>query len=321
MKRIILNSLLVILMFASCKHGTDKKSMKGDEQVVVADFIAFFDKIDLPVTFKDSLLAKKPNDSAMISQTVFSQFISDTVFHNDFKGETPNIYAVGQFKNGKKETYLLFKGVHNKKQKLYVAVLNEKDSFKTCYPMLSLNGNPGKESLSIDNKFTFTNSSDTKGEDGTIYTVNKVLAYNMGAFMVILTDGLPAGVQLPIIDPIDTLPRKGKFGGNYTINKRNFVSIRDGSKPQQVRFFIHVEKDKNASGELKGEAMMLTSDSAIYKADGDPCGLSIKFNGSSLMVTESNCGNRHDMGCTFDGKFIKQKEITKPKEKKKAANK
>ncbi len=311
MRRIFLNSLLVVFLFVACKHGSGKKSMKGDEQVVVADFIAFFDKLNLPVTFKDSILTKKPNDSAMIAPAVFSQFISDTVFHNDFKGEMPNVYAIGQFKNGKKEIYLLFKAVHGKKQKLYVAVMNEKDSFETCAPMLSLNSNPGKESLSIDNKFTFTNSSDTKGNDGTVYTVNKVLAYNMGAFMVILTDGLPAGVELPIIDPIDTLPRKGKFTGNYAINKRNFISVRDGLKPQQIRFFIHIEKDKNATGELKGEATMLGLDSAVYKADGDPCGLGIKFNGSSVDIIESNCGNRHDMGCSFDGHYIKQKEKKK----------
>lgn len=310
-----------MFFLAACKHGPEKKSMKGDEQVVVADFIAFFDQLNLPITFKDSLLAKKPNDSLSISSMVFARFISDTVFHTDFNGETPNVYAIGQIKNSKKETYLLFKAAHAKKQRLYVAVMDEKDSFKTCYPMLSLNGSPGKENLSIDNKFTFTNSSDTKGSDGTIYTVNKVLAYNMGAFMVILTDGLPAGVELPIIDPIDTLPRKGQFAGNYVINKRSFISIRDGSKPNLVRFFIHVEKDKNAVGELKSEATMQTSDSAMYKADGDPCGLSFKFSGNVLQIVESNCGNRHDMGASFDGDYKKQKEAVKPKEKNNVINK
>lgn len=315
MKKIFVNGLLIAVLFIACKHGIEKKSMKGDVPVVVKDFIDFFDKISLPVTFKDSLLTKKPNDSTMISSTVFSQFISDTVFHADFKGEMPNVYAIGQLKNGKKETYLLLKATHGKKQKLYVAVLNENDSFKTAYPMLSLNGGPGNETLSIDNKFNFTISSDTKGSDGTVYTVNKVLAYNLGTFMVILTDGLPAGVELPIINPIDTLPHKGKFAGNYAIDKRNLISIRDGVKPQQIKFFIHVEKDKKASGELKGEATMLTADSAIYKADGDPCGLSIKFNDGNIDIVESNCGNRHDMGCTFDGRYIKQKE------KKRTANK
>lgn len=316
MKKIFLNGLLAFVLLAACKHGVSKKSMKGDEKVAVKDFIDFFDKLKLPVTFKDSTLTKIPNDSLLISPLVFSQFVSDTVFHEDFKGETPNVYAVGQIKNGKKETYLLFKAAHGKKERLYVAVLDEKDSFKTCYPMLSLKGNPGKESLSIDNKFTFTISSDTKGVDGKIYSVNKVLAYNMGAFMVILTDGLPAGVELPIIDPIDTLPRKGKLAGNYIINNRNFISIRDGSKPNLIRFFIHIEKDKNAVGELKSEAAMITTDSAIYKADGDPCSLALKFKGNELQITESNCGNRHDRGASFEGLYKKQKEPIKPKGKK-----
>lgn len=315
MKRIFVILIIITALFTTaCKHANNKKSMKGDEKVELKDFVVFFDDIKLPVAFKDSILAKKPNDSSTISQQVFNQFITDTIFNKDFGKDAPAIYAVGKFRNGKKETYLLIWAIHNKKRKLYAAVMNEKDSFKTMAPMLSLNGSPGKENLSIDSKFTFTNSNDTKGADGTIYTVNKVIAYNnAGVFMVILTDGLPAGVEMPIIDPIDTLPKKGKFAGNYAKNKRNFISVRDGSKPQSVKFFIHIEKElpQHATGEFKGEAIMVSADSAVYKADGDPCGLSIKFEKGHVEIIESNCGNRHDMETSFDGNYTKQKEAVK----------
>ena len=78
----------------SCKSG-GKKSMKGDEKVEAPDFVSFFNDLSLPITLSDSLFIKKPADSSLIESAVFHQFVSDTIFKNEFGKEKPKVFAIG----------------------------------------------------------------------------------------------------------------------------------------------------------------------------------------------------------------------------------
>src|SRR4051794_39740618 len=100
MKRLYTVIFIAALAFASCKNGS-KKSMKGDEKVEATDFIEFFNDVALPVTISDSVFRKKPADTSLIDNTIFNQFISDTIFKHDLGKEQPRIYAIGKFSNGK----------------------------------------------------------------------------------------------------------------------------------------------------------------------------------------------------------------------------
>ncbi|MES2772899.1 MAG: hypothetical protein V4722_01855 [Bacteroidota bacterium] len=318
MKKIALFLLIATITLAACKGG-GKKSMKGDEQVDAADFISFFDDLRLPLLLSDSIFIKKASDSSLIETAVFNQFISDSVFRNEFGKTKPRVYAIGKFNNPEAETYLIFRAAATGKQHVYVAAIDNENKFRAAMPVLSSGGVTGRERLSIDTKLNFTHATDTRASDGSGNTVSQVYAYNnAGLFMVILTDGVPAGTDLPIVDPNDTLPRKSKYAGNYAKDKRNILSIRDAATAQQFRFFIHIEKKEPrfCDGELKGEARMVGTDSATYTSNGDPCSLGFKFSGNSIRITETNCGNRHGMECSFDGTFAKQKTPVKPKEKK-----
>lgn len=99
--------------------------------------------------------------------------------------------------------------------------------------------------------------------------------------MLIMTDALEDKVT-ELINPIDSFARKQKFTADYGSGKMNLVSIRDGRKKGMITFFIHFEKDNgNCTGELKGEAKMISNTMAEYKEAGQPCSIQFNFTSST----------------------------------------
>ena len=94
----------------------------------------------------------------------------------------------------------------------------------------------------------------------------------------------------------------------------NIVSIRDGSKANRMRFFIHFDKNNGeCRGELKGEANFISANTAIYQQQGDPCSLQFNFSSSSVTLKElDGCGSHRGVKCSFDASYPKKKEA-KPK--------
>jgi hypothetical protein len=135
-------------------------------------------------------------------------------------------------------------------------------------------------------------------------------------FNLIMTDALE-DKPTELINPIDTLTKKYKYAGDYTTGKMNLVSIRDGRRPDRISFFIHFEKNKDCTGELKGEAMIRSATTAEYNRDGDPCKLKFVFStGSATLKEEEGCGSYRPLNCSFDLRFPKKKEVkTKTKKR------
>jgi hypothetical protein len=108
-----------------------------------------------------------------------------------------------------------------------------------------------------------------------------------------------------VINPIDTFPSKAKWSGNYVKDKRNFISIRDGKKANELLFFIHFEKNNAAcTGELKGIARMIAKNKAEYYEHGNTCRLELKFEGSQVSIIETGgCGAFRDIKCLFEGSY------------------
>jgi hypothetical protein len=131
--------------------------------------------------------------------------------------------------------------------------------------------------------------------------------------VLVMTDELEDKAT-ELINPIDTFPRKNKWSADYTNGPMNLVSVRDGRRNDRISFFIHFDKNNGeCTGELKGEAIIRSSNTAEFKVDGDPCVLSFNFSSSSVRLKETEgCGNHRGMQCLFDGSFTKKKE-TKPK--------
>jgi hypothetical protein len=163
----------------------------------------------------------------------------------------------------------------------------------------------------VDSKYTFNIVDQYKDPDGTTNEFSQVYAYNnAGLFMMILQDGLPKGELMPILNPIDTLPMENKYSGNYGKDSRNFISIRDGKSPKDFLFFINLDKGQNSDcqAELKGEAVFVTKDSAVYFTKTDPCVIGFKFGSKNVRISEAViCGNKRPADCSFNANYQKQK--------------
>jgi hypothetical protein len=292
--------------------GKNKKKMSGQEAVEISDFIEFFDKVSLPLTITDTLLGKKETDSTLISDTIFNQFVGDTIFQTLYGKRKPKIYALGRFRNGDDaETYLLIKTRGNVNA-VYALAFTPENKYSANMVLLADNKeNKEVNRVVVDTKYTFNIVDQYKDPDGSTNEFSQVYAYNnAGLFMMILQDGLPKGELMPILNPIDTLPMVNKYSGDYGKDSRNFISIRDGKTPKEFLFFINLDKGQNSNcqAELKGEAVFVTKDSAFYSTKTDPCVIGFKFGTKNVKISEAViCGNKRPADCSFNANYQKKK--------------
>jgi hypothetical protein len=162
----------------------------------------------------------------------------------------------------------------------------------------------------MDAKYTLTLLHQRKGADGQLFYKKDAYVYNDGGtFSLIMTESNEeAAKPMPVYNPIDTFPRKHKFSADYTEDKRNIVSVRDGKDASRMLFFVHFEKDEGAcKGELKGTARFISPNIARYTANGDPCSVEFSFGPTTVSMRElGGCGNHRDIKCFFEGEFTRR---------------
>jgi len=300
------------LLMAGCK-SKKPPVLSGEEPVAVSDFIEFFQPLTLSYQAGDTLLDKKEKDSLLISYKVFAQFVPDTVVSKLFgKGSKPKIWALGKAVVPDGETYLLVRTATSGKKALLLLAFDKKEKFIAAIPALVVdNKKETTQSFGLDKRYTITRYVQRKNADGTISEGKDVFVLNSESaqFMLILTEALEDKVT-ELINPIDTLGRKHKYAADYGTGKMNMVSVRDGRKADRITFFIHIEKENgNCTGELKGEARWIGPGKAVYREDGDPCVLNFTFSSNSVSLSESGCGARHGLNCTFIGSYARRKYV------------
>ncbi len=305
--------LCFIVWMAGCK--SKKASLSGEDPVEVSDFIEFFPDTKLPYQIADSTLLRKEKDSLLISNTVFRQFVPDSILTSIFgKTAKPKIYPLA--KNKGAETYLFAKAIAGNKRVALVLGFDKKDEFIAAMPLLSQDQSSATQQTgSLDSRFTLTKMLYRKNADGSISEGKDVYVLNSDAksFMLIMTDALD-DKPTELINPIDTLSRKQKNTADYGTGKMNLVSFRDARRNDRLNFFIHFEKNNGeCTGELKGEAIIKSPTTAEYRAGGDPCVLQFRFTSSAVVIKEvEGCGSRRGLRCSFNGTYPRKKEA-KPK--------
>jgi len=308
---------IVIFSLISCKHK--KVDLAGDEPVKVNDFIAAFDIQKHPFFIADTnMLASE--DSTIISYKVASKFMPDSVFDNIYGEDRKHliIHPLGRLVKAT-EIYLLM-NIHNGKSVQFaVAAMDKKNKFLAFKVMFDMNNNEGYiYSTAINNEPSFVVTREKLNKDKLdIYTKIGWAYLSGNEFTEILNDGNEDEKNMAIINPIDTLPMKNAWSGNYITDKKNFISVRDGKTTGLYHFFVHFEKKEGTcTGELKGEFKVLDAKHAIYSVSGDPCLIDFTLNENELTMKEKGkCGNRRGMNCLFDDTFVKQK-VKKTKIKK-----
>ncbi|HMH21018.1 MAG TPA: hypothetical protein VK563_04555 [Puia sp.] len=312
MKKYLLLFVLSGLLF-SCK--SKKVSLaENDEEVDVHDFIEFFQPLKLPWAAGDTLLRHKESDSIAINYKLFLRFVPDSVLSRYFGREgRPRLYAAGRIGVPEHETYLLVKALAPSRKALLILCFDKKNKFSAARPVIYLDNESGVTGqVAIDPKYTITVSHQRKAPGGQIMYKKDAYIYNdAGLFMLIMTESNDAVSRpVPVYNPIDTLPHKHKFTGDYSQDKKNIVSVRDGKDPSRILFFVHFEKDNGeCKGELKGQAKFISPSVARYMANGDPCMVEFSFSPSGVSMKETGgCGNHRDIRCFFEGYYEKHKE-------------
>jgi hypothetical protein len=305
-----------LLMLVACKQKA--ASLDGDGPVDVKDFVNAFPPLTLPFYAADTNV-RKVADTITISQAVFTQFIPDSALQKfvDKQAGPVNIHPVGRIER-EEEKYLVATFNQKKKTNLVAFILNKKMKYMAALQLVT-NRHPDEyiHSVQINREPTFTISREKAIQQNDLRYTRSGYAYNSsaGTFIKVVDDTNEDQKKIDVvINPIDTLPRKNKYSGDYVEDKKNYISIRDGKNGSNYLFFIHFEKDDgNCTGELKGEMTMHDATKGYYQESGDPCVIDFSFEDNTITLKEQgNCGNHRGIKCYFDDTFRKKKE-SKPK--------
>jgi hypothetical protein len=305
-------------MLISC--GNKKKpGAEAGEIVDIHDFIGLFQPLKLPLQFTDTLLTHPKRDSSSIGYKTFLQFVPDSVISRHYGKTRPKIYPLGKITVRDNESYLFIKAVSAVRKAAFVLCFDKNDQFVASLPLLYSDGEQEVSwSASMDTKYTISTIRQHRSSKGELFYRKAVYVYNdAGVFTLIMMESNESNPRaLQIINPIESLPRKHKFSGDYVQDKRNFISVRDAKTTGSLIFFVHFEKDNgDCKGELKGEAKFISPLLAQYKSSSDPCTIQFSFTSgiSTVHMKElGGCGNHRDIKCFFEGDYTRQKE-TKPK--------
>jgi hypothetical protein len=307
----------------SCKNK--KISLADDEDLNVHEFVGYFQPIKLPCQFSDTSLVRHPGDSVEIGHQTFLRFIPDSVLSRQFgKMGRPKLFPIGKAGNRKAETYIFIKALSSAKKVLYVLCFDKDDKFSASKALVISDADSrGNWIAGMDAKYTISIQRQHQVQGQLLYK-KEVYVYNdAGIFTLILTESNEPKPQSSLVyNPIDTLPRKHRFSGDYVQDKRNFISFRDGKDNVRMQFFVHFEKEEGScKGELKGEARLISANTARYKSTKDPCMIEFYFSNNWVRMKElEGCGIHRDIKCYFEGAYEKKKEVKHKPVRKKNSN-
>ncbi len=305
------------LLLTACA-GKKKKNMSGNGDITVQDLIEFYPEISLPFIYSDSSFPAKENDSLLINSEVLYKYTADSLLRTIFDSTAnPGFYAIGKFSNGTEETYLLTRGVSRSKRVMLITAYDKDKKYIAGIPIIKLDKSASRAvSITIDSRFNISKNvvhtmpGDIVVQGNDVYVLNKAAK----KFMLVMTDSLGEATG-PLLNPIDTLSKSGKYAGDYGDGKRNLISIRDGKRHGKMEMFVHLEskKDFECSGEIKGEIVFTSANMAEYRQGGDPCVLQFIFSDKYIKIQEvQGCGSRLGaLQCSFNGVYPKH-TLAKP---------
>jgi hypothetical protein len=298
--------ILSSLIFFSC--GKKAKDINGDEPIEATDFIMSFPARSLPIMFNEGNLNKNESDSFLIKKNSLIKFIPDSLFKESF-GNTNNIkfYRKGAYKADSEETYLFLTAVRKEKKVAYIVCFDKDLIYKAGMKLIDNQVIPGVSTeAGMDKKLTVLKQRNKQSKDGKLIYNKSAYVYNTeGLFTLILTESNEPIAEASIYNPIDSLPSKGPFSGNYIIDKKNFISIRDGIKADKLLFFISISKKNGAcEGSLRGDMTKVKTNVFQYNKADDHCIIEFTFTKKNLQIKELEaCGNHRGIRCSFDGQF------------------
>ncbi|NIG53487.1 hypothetical protein [Chitinophaga sp. Cy-1792] len=319
MKRYLL-LLLAIGVLAACKS---KKSTGNGrvEPMTLEDFRDLFTATELPYKLQSDSLMRKQPDSLALDTADIHQFLTDTLTKGDFgKNEKVRFWPLQRIK-GNVVDYLVVRAAGKSGTVAYLCFMDKKKGHFLKRIRVADNGSNGTfTSVNIDNKNVIKLT--TEVPHGDTRDVQREDFYGVGAdgtTTLIMTNSTSPSKPGEIYNPLDTLPRKHKFSGDYMSGDMSLVSIRDGEDGKTFQFFITFTKDNgNCKGEVSGVGQYLAGNRGEYKDKGSSCGISFQFSTGRVSIHEiGGCGAYRGIKCFFEGNFAKKAEKKTEKKKKK----
>lgn len=311
---VVLGCLLI-----ACNGKDSRKEETNNDQDVntFAGFSSRFKTAAFPYQLADTTLLNN-KDTGSLSLQYTATVVPDSTVKKIF-GKTSGVKYTPLARlgsKGKDSYYILKAHTGNKKAALLVAFDKDGNYGATVPFLVPDNNDATTQWTTIDKSFAVTKTVLQKSETDLALEGKEVLAFdaNEKKFTLIMTDMLNDNPAV-LVNPLDTFPKTNKFAGDYYVNKKNLIAVRDGRHANQILVYIHTENNsRDCIGELKGEFIITSSTTAVYRLGGDPCVLGLTFSGNTVtMKEESGCGNYRGLDCPFEGSFTRKKE-QKPKE-------
>ncbi|SKA39790.1 hypothetical protein SAMN04488128_10559 [Chitinophaga eiseniae] len=310
MKRYLL-LLLTIGALAACK--SNKKPGKGaNEPMTFEDFQELFTPGTLPYKLNADSLQLKMADSLAVGAADVSRFLTDTLTQGDYsKTEKVKLFPLTRIQ-GNVTNYMVIKAVGRTQTTGYLCILDKKGKYLNRLRIANTGSADGAVVFtSIDSKNVIKISSEKKlsGSNTALredfYAVGKD-----GTAQLIMTNSNGPTTPGQIFNPIDTLPRKHKFSGDYTAGDMNLISIRDGEDAKTFQFFITFSKNNGScKGELSGRGHYIAGNRGEYKDKESSCGIAFQFSAGRVTIREvGGCGAYRGIKCFFEGNFVKKAE-------------
>lgn len=309
----------MLLVVTGCRE--EKVKLVSDDDITLKDLLSVVPELRFPVIFNDSVLQRKEKDSSLLYLPSFRSFIPDSVFNKQFPATAQlRLYVLGKATTKDKGTYLFVKSVSGKKRAVHFYYFTEQPAYLGTMKLTD-NNNPDKKVnryCRIDSRFNIALLRERKTPTGEYWTAETIYYMDADGKMVMAMTNSNEDLSDEILgNPIDTLPRKHKFSGDYSTNSKNLVSIRDGVREKTFRFFIHFSKQNGECiGEVKGEGEWLSDQKGIFQDNNSPCQMEFTFTRKSVSIKEiDGCGSYRGITCFFEGTFprVKQMQYSKLK--------
>lgn len=310
----MLRQVLFVALLAMAACNNDKKKEEPVLEEVKQILGVPFTEMPLPYQLSDTALAKTL--TATISPDLVSPLLADSIKNFFGKNASPKYYPLGKVTHKGAETYYILSATAGTKKGAVLLVYDAEQQFAASYPFLLVDANAAStQTASIDKNFSITRTISLRNDADVAGEGKEVIAYDAAtkSFSLIMRDAL-ADNPAELVNPIDTLRKTHPLSGDYYLNKKNLIAVRDGRSASELTVYIHTE-DENAAciGQLKGEFILTSSTTAAYRQGGDPCVLSLSFkNNTVTMQEERGCGNYRGLDCPLSGTFRKKLQSAKP---------
>jgi hypothetical protein len=311
-----------LCLFWACNGKDESAENEINNENTLSAFSNRFATVALPYQLTDTVLLNN-KDTSTLPAAYLGPLIPDSIVRKIFGKATKIRYTpLARLAPDGKESYYVFKAASGAKKAALLMVFDKAGEYGGTMPFLVPDNNSGTSQVTtLDKALTITKSVMQRGEGALGGEGKEVLSWDASdkKFSLIMTDMLNDNPEV-LVNPLDTFPKTNKLAGDYYLNKKNLIAVRDGRYANQILVYIHTENSTgDCIGELKGEFVITSSSTAVYRQGGDPCALALSFTGNSVsMNEESGCGNYRGLDCPLTGTFTRKKE-EKPKETMKKA--